>query len=97
MEAKLLPTYSNFFKPKIQISYQLAESSQAWISIYHVADHLVQRLYLGTKLANSYLSRESAMYWTGRNDMGEGGSSGRYFYTLQTGYYRRLRWMSVLR
>ena len=65
------------------------------IHIYDVAGHLVRTLDLGTKLASSYLSREQAAYWDGRNEMGEGVSSGVYFYTLEAGDYQRTRRMTV--
>ena len=91
--AKLLP---NPFNPETWILYQLAEAAGVQICIYDVAGRLVRTLDLGTKLAGSYLSREGAAYWEGRNDMGERVSSGVYFYRLEVGDYRTTRRMSVL-
>ena len=82
-ETKLLPNYPNPFNPETWIPYQLSEAAHVRIHIYDVAGHLVRTLDLGTKLARSYLSREQAAYWDGRNEMGEGVSSGVYFYTLE--------------
>ncbi len=79
----LLPNFPNPFNPETWIPYQLAEAAHVRIRIYDIAGHLVRTLDLGTKPAGSYLSRESAAYWDGRNDMGEAVSSGTYFYTLQ--------------
>jgi hypothetical protein len=45
----------------------------------------------------SYLNRQKAAYWDGRNDLGEPVSSGVYFYTLEAGDYRITRRMSVVR
>ena len=96
-ETKVLPNYPNPFNPETWIPYQLAESAHVQIQIYDVAGQLVRRLDLGTKLASSYLSRESAAYWDGRNNIGETVSSGAYFYTLEAGNYRRTRQMTVAR
>ena len=96
-ETKLMPNYPNPFNPETWIPYQLAEAAHVRIRIYDVAGHLVRELDLGTKLAGSYLSRESAAYWDGRNDIGGAVSSGVYFYTLEAGDYRRTRRMTVVR
>ena len=95
--AMLYQNYPNPFNPETWIPFQLAEAAHVRIQIYDVAGHLVRTLDLGTKLASSYLSREGAAYWDGRNDMGESVSSGVYFYTLEAGDYRRTRRMTVVR
>ena len=92
IETQLLPNYPNPFNPETWIPYQLVQ-----IRIYEVAGQLVRTLDLGTKPAGSYLSRESAAYWDGRNDMGETIGSGVYFYTLNAGDYQRTRRMTVVR
>ena len=94
-ETKLLPNYPNPFNPETWIPYQLAEAAHVKIRIYDVVGDLVRTLNLGTKLAGSYLSREQAAYWDGRNDMGEVVSSGAYFYTLVIGDYQTTRRMIV--
>ena len=96
-ETKLLPNYPNPFNPETWIPYQLSESAHVRIGIYDAAGHLVRTLDVGTKLAGSYLSREGAAYWDGRNNMGEKISSGKYFYTLEAGDYRRTRRLTVVR
>ena len=97
METKLLPNYPNPFNPETWIPYQLAEAAHVQIRIYDIAGSLVRRLDLGTKLASSYLSREGAAYWDGRNNIGETVSSGVYFYTLEAGDYRTTRRLTVVR
>ena len=96
-ETKLLPNYPNPFNPETWIPYQLAEAAHVRICIYDVAGHLVRELDLGTKLASSYLSRDKAAYWDGRNNMGETVSSGIYFYTLEAGDYQTTRRLTVVR
>ena len=94
-ETKLLPNYPNPFNPETWIPYQLAAAAHVRIRIYDVAGHLVRELDLGTKPARSYLSRESAAYWDGRNDAGETVSSGIYWYELNTGSFRATRKMVI--
>ena len=96
-ETKLLPNYPNPFNPETWIPYQLAESAHVQVRIYDATGRLVRKLDLGTKLAGSYISREQAAYWDGRNDVGEEVSSGMYFYTLEAGNYRTTRRMAVIR
>ena len=96
-QTALLPNFPNPFNPETWIPYHLAEAAHVRIRIYDVAGHLVRTLDLGPKLAGSYLSREQAAYWDGRNGMGESVSSGVYFYTLEAGNYRRTRRMTVVR
>ena len=94
-ETKLLPNYPNPFNPETWIPYQLAESTHVRIRIYDVAGQLVRTLDLGTKPAGSYLSREGAAYWDGRNDTGETVSSGIYWYELDTDSFSATRKMVV--
>ena len=96
-ETKLLPNYPNPFNPETWIPYQLAEAAPVKIHIYDVIGDLVRTLNLGPKSAGSYLAREQAAYWDGRNDMGEVVSSGVYFYTLVVGDYQTTRRMIVAR
>ena len=91
VETKLLPNYPNPFNPETWIPYQLSESAHVWIRIYDVAGHLVQELDLGKQPAGTYLSRQRAAYWDGRNNIGEVVSSGIYFYTLEAGDYQKTR------
>ena len=93
----LLANFPSPLNPETWIPYQLTEAAHVQIRIYDVAGHLVRTLDLGPKLAGSYLSREQAAYWDGRNDMGESVSSGVYFYTLEAGDYQRTRRMTVVR
>ena len=91
----LLPNFPNPFNPETWIPYQLAEAAHVRIRIYDVTGHLVRTLDLGTKLAGSYLSREGAAYWDGRNDGGETVSSGIYWYELDSGSFSATRKMVI--
>ena len=67
------------------------------IRIYDIAGHLVRELDFGKQPAGDYISRQRAVYWAGRNDMGETISSGVYFYTLEAADYQKTRRMTVVR
>ena len=94
-ETKLLPNYPNPFNPETWIPYQLSEAAHVQIRIYDIAGHLVRTLDLGTQPTGSYVSRESAAYWDGRNDAGETVSSGIYWYELHTGSFSATRKMVI--
>ena len=93
----LLPNFPNPFNPETWIPYQLAEATHVRIQIYDIFGNLVRELDLGEQPAGDYLSRQRAVYWDGRNDMGEAVGSGVYFYTLETGDYQTTRRMTVVR
>ena len=76
---KLLPNYPNPFNPETWIPYQLAEAADVKVKIYDVSGHLVRTLSVGFKPVGYYLTRDRAVYWDGRNDVGESVSSGLYF------------------
>ena len=81
-ETALLPNYPNPFNPETWIPYQLSESAEVTLRIYSVNGILVRTLAFGHTPAGIYQSRSRALYWDGRNDVGESVASGLYFYTL---------------
>ncbi|HID30833.1 MAG TPA: T9SS type A sorting domain-containing protein, partial [Desulfobacterales bacterium] len=93
----LLPNFPNPLNPETWIPYQLGEATHVRIKIYNLSGRLVRTLDLGNQPAGSYLNRQKAVYWDGRNDLGEPVSSGVYFYVLVTGDFRTTRRMSVVR
>ncbi len=84
-ETKLLPNYPNPFNPETWIPYQLAEVADVNVRIYDVGGHLVRKISIGFKPVGYYLTRERAVYWDGRNDIGESVSSGVYFLQFLAG------------
>ena len=58
---------------------------------------LVRRLAVGHQAAGMYRSRSRAMYWDGRNQLGEPVASGLYFYTLTAGDFTGTRRMLILK
>ena len=92
----LLQNYPNPFNPETWIPYQLSEDSPVSVSIYDTTGRLIQTLSLGFQSAGFYNSRERAVYWDGRNAVGEPVASGVYFYTLTTGDFTATRKMFVI-
>jgi len=93
----LLQNYPNPFNPETWLPYQLAEDVSVTISIYNAKGQLVRVLNLGKKRAGVYLTKASAAYWNGRNNLGEKASSGIYFVTLQTGKFSSTRRMLIVK
>ena len=96
-ETALLANYPNPFNPETWIPYQLAESAEVTLTIYDMNGHLVRRLVLGHQAAGVYQSRNRAVYWDGRNQLGESVASGLYFYTLIAGEFTATRRMLILK
>ena len=81
-ETVLLANYPNPFNPETWIPYQLAEPAEVRLTIYDMNGEMVRRLAVGHQAAGMYQSRSRAVYWDGRNQLGESVASGLYFYTL---------------
>ena len=96
-ETALLRNYPNPFNPETWIPYQLAESAEVTLTIYDMNGQLVQRLEVGHQAAGMYQSRSRAVYWDGRNQLGESVASGLYFYTLTAGEFTATRRMMILK
>ena len=93
----LLQNFPNPFNPETWIPYTLADDSAVNIRIYDVEGKLVRRLDVGQQRTGSYLSRERAAYWDGKDQLGESVSSGVYFYTLEADAFSKTRRMVILK
>ena len=96
-ETALLRNYPNPFNPETWIPYQLAESAEVALTIYNANGEMVRYLALGHQAAGMYQSRSRAVYWDGRNQLGEPVASDLYFYTLTTGEFSATRRMLILK
>jgi len=96
-ETALLANYPNPFNPETWIPYQLAESAEVTLTIYDINGEMIRRLAVGYQAAGMYRSRSRAVYWDGRNQLGESVASGLYFYTLTTGDFTATRRMLILK
>ena len=93
----LFANYPNPFNPETWIPYQLAEHADVTLSIYSVDGKLIRTLALGYQPAGLYQYRSRAVYWDGRNALGEPVASGVYFYTLTAGAFTATRRMLILK
>ena len=66
-------------------------------SVYDAVGQLVRQLELGYQPAGIYGSREKAVYWDGKNAIGETVATGLYFYSLKAGDYSETRRMVILK
>ena len=96
-ETALLHNYPNPFNPETWIPYQLAESAEVTLTIYDMNGELIRRLAVGHQAAGMYKNRSRAVYWDGRNQLGESVASGLYFYTLTAGEFTATRRMLILK
>ncbi len=96
-ETALFPNYPNPFNPETWIPYQLSEPVEVTLRIYAVNGELVRTLALGHKPEGIYQSRSRAVYWDGKNDVGEPVASGIYFYTLIAGDFSATRKMLIVK
>ena len=97
-KSMLLQNYPNPFNPETWIPFYLAAPANVVISIYDVGGQLIRKIRLGKMSAGIYISRDKAVYWDGRNHVGEKISSGGvYFYHLQAGDYSATKRMLILK
>ena len=96
-ETELLSNYPNPFNPETWIPYRLAEDANVTLTIYGSSGQVVRTLDVGHRIASAYESRSKAVYWDGRNDVGEQVASGVYFYTLTAGDFSATRRMVILK
>ena len=94
-ETTLLSNYPNPFNPETWIPYQLAKPVEVTVTIYAADGKLVRTLALGHQPAGVYQSKSRAVYWDGKNALGEPVASGVYFYTLKAGEFTATRKMLI--
>ena len=96
-ETELLRDYPNPFNPETWIPYRLAADAFVTLTIYDLSGRVVRTLEVGHRIAAVYESRSKAIYWDGRNGLGERVASGLYFYTLTAGDYSATRQMVIVK
>ena len=94
---QLLQNFPNPFNPETWIPYQLETSADVTLQIYDAAGDIVRTLDLGFKGQGFYMTRSTAAYWDGRNNLGEQVASGIYFYSLHTPDFSATRKMLILK
>ena len=96
-ETELLANYPNPFNPETWIPYRLAEDAFVTLTIYDLSGQIIRTLEIGHRIAAAYENRSKAIYWDGKNELGEMVASGVYFYTLTAGDYSATRKMVILK
>ena len=96
-ETELLANYPNPFNPETWIPYRLAEDAFVTLTIYDLSGRIVRTLEVGHRIASVYENRSKAVYWDGKNGLGEGVASGVYYYHLSAGDYSATRKMVILK
>ena len=96
-ETELLANYPNPFNPETWIPYRLAEDAFVTLTIYDLSGQVIRILDVGHRTASAYESRSQAIYWDGRNHLGEQVASGIYFYALMAGDFSATRRMVILK
>jgi tetratricopeptide (TPR) repeat protein len=92
--------FQNYPNPCTQgtwIPYTLAKPSPVKIEIYNTIGQLIRTLQFDEKQAGVYFSKEKAVYWDGKNEIGEMVSNGIYFYTINTQNFSDVKKMVILR
>ena len=93
----LLPNYPNPFNPETWIPYQLSEQSDVTLRIYTTNGHLIRTITLGIQQPGEYHSPSRAVYWDGKNELGENVSSGIYYYELTATDFSATRQMVIVK
>ncbi len=87
--------YPNPFNPETWIPYQLSKSADVTVRVYTARGVLVRTLEVGHQPAGIYQHRSRAVYWDGKNEVGESVASGIYFYTLTADDFTATRKMII--
>ena len=96
-ETVLLPNYPNPLNPETWIPYHLANDADVTLTIYDMSGQVVRQFGLGYQAAGRYQNRNRAIYWNGKNELGEQVASGVYVYHLSADDYFATRRMVILK
>jgi hypothetical protein len=92
----LLQNFPNPFNPETWIPYQLPQDASVIVRIYNFKGQPIRTIELGQQTAGTYLTKDRAVYWDGRDHIGEKVASGVYFYTLQAGDFSATKRMVIV-
>jgi hypothetical protein len=92
----LLQNFPNPFNPETWIPYQLSQDTSVTVRIYSFNGQPIRTIALGQQAAGTYLTKDRAVYWDGRDHIGEKVASGVYFYTLQAGNFKATKRMIIV-
>ncbi len=93
----LMQNFPNPFNPETWIPYYLADTATVTLRIYNVKGELIRSIDVGRQAAGAYTSKQSAVYWDGKDDTGQAVASGVYFYQLLADDFSETRRMVVIK
>ena len=96
-QTALLQNFPNPFNPETWFPYYLANDVPVSIRIHNVRGQLINELALGVQKEGAYLTRDTAAYWDGLDQLGTTVSTGVYFYSLEAGQFQATRKMLILK
>ena len=96
-QTELLSNYPNPFNPETWIPFQLAQPASVVLRLYDFEGKIIRTIDLGYKKTGFYTATNRAIYWDGKNQLGESVSSGVYFYRLTTSDYDAMKKMVILK
>ncbi|HOA28665.1 MAG TPA: C25 family cysteine peptidase [Candidatus Cloacimonadota bacterium] len=88
----LTGNYPNPFNPSTSIRFSLKDAGKVRIQIYNLKGQLVKNL-----INSDLQSGNHQIVWDGRDDRGNGVSSGIYFYRMESGDYTRTNKMMLMK
>jgi hypothetical protein len=94
MANALHDNFPNPFNPVTTITYSIKEQAQVSLRVYNVAGQLVRTLVNEQQTPQV---EDFRVTWDGRNDLGQGVSSGVYFYKLTTKGFSETKKMVLLK
>jgi hypothetical protein len=89
-------SFPNPTNPEAWIPFKLAESNSVVIKLYNTKGQLVRTLDLGYRVPGSYITKNMAAYWDGKDENGQHVSSGIYFYNIKAGSFTATKKLIVL-
>ena len=93
----LLANYPNPFNPETWIPYELSQDGSVTVQIFDSQGTTIRNLWVGYRSAGRYLSQSRAVYWDGKNQIGETVATGMYFYTLTSKNFSASRRMVIVK
>jgi hypothetical protein len=88
----LAQNYPNPFNPETAIRFELPKSAFVTIQVYNTIGQKIRTL-----IAEPRITGDHIINWDGKDDYGKSVSSGVYFYSLETGNFRQVKKMVLLR
>ena len=84
LKTEVKQNYPNPFNPETWIPFSVASDTVVQLIVYNYNGAVIREIDLGMVSQGSYINKDEAIYWDGRNQYGEEVASGVYFYRLHS-------------